>query len=69
MTANAKKLITKSDRMDYLTGPVICSVCDNVHNAQTDFRDNLSYREWEISGLCQECQDAVFGRDSEPIKR
>ena len=25
------------------------------------FRDNLSAREYTISGLCQECQDQVFG--------
>jgi hypothetical protein len=25
------------------------------------FRDALSKREYEISGLCQKCQDFVFG--------
>lgn len=25
-----------------------------------NFRDELSRREYEISGLCQSCQDAVF---------
>ncbi len=25
------------------------------------FRDNLSAMEYVISGLCQECQDQVFG--------
>ena len=25
------------------------------------FRDALSEREYEISGMCQECQDSVFG--------
>jgi len=25
------------------------------------FRDLLSRREFEISGLCQDCQDEVFG--------
>lgn len=28
----------------------------------TDFRDPLSRKEYNISGLCQDCQDAVFGR-------
>lgn len=27
-----------------------------------EFRDSLSRREYEISGMCQECQDAVFGK-------
>jgi hypothetical protein len=25
------------------------------------FRDALSWKEYEISGLCQCCQDCVFG--------
>ena len=27
------------------------------------FRDELSRREYTISGLCQACQDSVFGAD------
>jgi len=26
-----------------------------------EFRDSLSVREYQISGLCQACQDRVFG--------
>jgi len=26
------------------------------------FRDDLIYREFKISGLCQECQDKTFGK-------
>lgn len=29
------------------------------------FRDPLSRKEFHISGLCQECQDKVFGGDDE----
>lgn len=28
-----------------------------------EFRDELSEREYTLSGLCQTCQDSVFGRD------
>jgi hypothetical protein len=28
------------------------------------FRDQLSETEYTISGLCQTCQDSVFGRDN-----
>lgn len=28
-----------------------------------DFRDDLSRREYTISGLCQKCQDSFFGTD------
>lgn len=27
----------------------------------TEFQDNLSKREYTISGLCQKCQDRIFG--------
>ena len=27
----------------------------------SDFRDALSIKEFRISGLCQNCQDSVFG--------
>lgn len=26
----------------------------------TDFVNELSYNEWKISGMCQECQDEFF---------
>ena len=26
-----------------------------------DFRDELSISEYSISGMCQECQDSIFG--------
>lgn len=26
-----------------------------------EFRDNVSYKEFTISGLCQKCQDEFFG--------
>lgn len=38
-----------------------CPFCSKVIN-QADFRDTLSKREFEISGLCQVCQDDFFGR-------
>ena len=28
------------------------------------FRDALSRKEYTISGLCQECQDDIFGADA-----
>jgi hypothetical protein len=27
----------------------------------TEFKDDLSRREYSISGLCQKCQDRIFG--------
>lgn len=37
----------------------ICTFC--MATIDTDsFRDGVSRREYEISGLCQNCQDATF---------
>ena len=35
-------------------------VCVSCNRDIRDFRDDLSRREYVISGLCQQCQDEVF---------
>ena len=40
----------------------ICPSCKNQINS-AEFRDELSKREFKISGLCQKCQDEIFGTD------
>ena len=37
-----------------------CPFCKNIIN-QRDFRDDISRKEFQISGLCQSCQDEFFG--------
>jgi len=37
--------------------------CMSCGNPATDFRNDISRREYRISGLCQMCQDGVFGAD------
>lgn len=39
-----------------------CMTCNNEFVAE-NFRDELSEKEYSISGMCQECQDNVFGGD------
>jgi hypothetical protein len=39
-----------------------CPFCGKLVNAVTGFRDELSRKEFRISGLCQACQDKVFGK-------
>jgi hypothetical protein len=41
-----------------------CSCCSKPIYQQ-DFRDVLSVREYNISGLCQQCQDFVFGEPND----
>jgi len=38
-----------------------CPLCGE--KVLDEFRDALSKREYEISGMCQSCQDDVFGRN------
>ena len=38
----------------------ICSGCGS-DVLDTSFRDKLSFTEFTISGLCQKCQDDIFG--------
>jgi len=39
----------------------ICPFCNKPVNTKS-FRDALSKKEYEISGLCQQCQDNFFGK-------
>ena len=39
-----------------------CPSCGKKIDTTTEFRDKLSMREHSISGLCQKCQDEVFGK-------
>jgi len=35
-----------------------CVICSG---AASEFRDDLSAKEYTISGMCQKCQDETFG--------
>lgn len=38
-------------------------ICVTCGGGITGFRNEISRREYQISGMCQECQDSVFGKD------
>lgn len=40
----------------------VCPACDNPVG---EFKDDLSIREYLISGMCQACQDDVFREEDE----
>jgi len=42
----------------------LCPFCGKPVSIE-DFRDDLSRREFKISGLCQKCQDEFFGGGNE----
>jgi hypothetical protein len=41
-----------------------CPVCSEPVDKSL-FRDSLSKKEFELSGLCQKCQDDVFSEEDE----
>lgn len=40
----------------------LCPICGRKIK-ESEFRDEKSRREYLISGLCQACQDEIFGED------
>jgi transcription initiation factor IIE alpha subunit len=40
-----------------------CPFCGEVVN-MSDFKDELSKKEFSLSGLCQGCQDSFFEEES-----
>ena len=53
LTGQDRKEVIRSDQC--MAAPYGCG------GAATEFRDELSVKEYRISGLCQKCQDGVFG--------
>lgn len=43
----------------------ICVTCGSTKVSYEDFRDDLSRREYDISKMCQECQNSVFDGDED----
>ena len=37
-----------------------CISCQTTNITEQSFRDEISLREFHISGLCQTCQDKIF---------
>lgn len=42
----------------------VCATC-GVPVSESDFGDELSRKEYTISGMCQKCQDSVFDSDDD----
>ncbi len=51
-----------SDGMCDVTQIFSCPICGKEFE-EINFTDALSIREFQISGMCQECQDKTFGED------
>lgn len=51
------------DRMFGRTFAIESDLCVTCSGPAEKFRDDLSRKEYTISGMCQKCQDSVFGVD------
>lgn len=49
-------MVFKVDRRE----SIIARVCTTCLGEVVDFKDDLSEKEYTISGICQSCQDSVF---------
>ena len=58
-------LDTVSENMNGVkrTDSIKADKCVSCKGDATDFRNEISKREYTISGLCQSCQDSIFGVD------
>lgn len=50
-------------RQDVPLGLADCVTCKTKIGTFSHFRNAISLREYAISGMCQKCQDSVFGPD------
>ena len=50
-------------RMSELRTKGFCPICKCKEPEKKGFVDELSKKEFEISGLCQECQDDIFSEE------
>ena len=57
----APQIVDMLEKMFGRTTSITKNVCVSCGKSATEFRDALSKKEYTISGLCQVCQDAVFG--------
>lgn len=58
---NPSELLHQMQDYSYRKVNKKCPFCGkDMSNPEGVFRDKLSYREFGISELCQECQDKVF---------
>ena len=45
-----------------------CIPCGSTEIRDCDFRDEISKREYSISGMCQTCQDEIFQSETEAVQ-
>tara|TARA_R110000824_G_scaffold346176_1_gene532899 strand:- start:140 stop:364 length:225 start_codon:yes stop_codon:yes gene_type:complete len=51
--------------MPHLADRIINGCCTYCNITLDEFRDEISAKEYSISGMCQSCQDKTFGTQYE----
>jgi len=51
--------------MPQMADRILCGKCSFCAESLGEFTDELSEREYGISGMCQVCQDKTFGIEEE----
>jgi hypothetical protein len=67
-TTNMSKMFDNLSEMAYgrsASDSIKADICVACGKPAVEFSDELSRREFSISGLCQECQDRIFNYDEE----
>ena len=41
-----------------------CATCPREIDPETEFRNALSVKEYKITGMCQKCQDDIYGAEN-----
>jgi len=54
--------------MPHLADRIMQGVCTYCAITLDDFRDEISAKEYSISGMCQTCQDKTFGISEEELE-
>ena len=54
--------------MPHLADRIMQGVCTFCAITLDEFRDELSAKEYSISGMCQTCQDKTFGVSEEELE-
>lgn len=50
-------------------GVRFCACCARLFDPDQDLRDGASRRVFQAFGLCQDCQDIVYGPEGSPVTK
>ena len=67
LMALINSLIPKFITREYAISEGLCVLCHTEGIEISSFTDDLSVKEYQISGMCQVCQDSIWDRIEEDM--